>query len=56
MHGAYPEMSGQREIRGLRISEYFPIDMYGVLKYQAHQIFLSFCQEGLLVHYICHDF
>ena len=35
----------------------FPyIHMYGVLQYQAHHIFLSLAHEGLLVHYIWHDF
>ena len=38
------------------IPVYLPIDIYGVLQYQALQIFLSICQMGLLVHYISHDF
>ena len=35
---------------------YLPIDMYGILQYQAHKIFCSLAHEGLLVHYIWHDF
>ena len=38
------------------IPVYLPIDMYGVLQYQAHQIFLSICHKKLLVHYLWHDF
>ena len=30
------------------IPVYLPVDMYGVLQYQARQIFLSICHEGTL--------
>ena len=56
---SYPEMSGQKsEVINSRFANpvYLPVDMYGVLQYQARQIFLSICHEGLLVHYICQDF
>ena len=57
---AYPEISGQMEGNQFAVCEssklYLPIDMYGVLQYKAHQIFLSSAHEGLLVHYIWHDF
>ena len=52
-------MSGQKsEVINSRFANQriFSGDMYGVLQYQARQIFLSICHEGLLVHYICQDF
>ena len=42
---AYPEMSGQREKCGLRITEYSRIDMYGVLQYKHTRCFSAFAMR-----------